>query len=117
MIRGSCAFSTCPKLAALTSVVIPPGSNWVVLKMLKNSIRNSSFMLSVKLVVFASEKSQFLMAGPRKILRPAFPCVPIVGDANVLGSNHWLVALVFGFSYFTGPTTFGTSQQANPGVQ
>ena len=90
------------------------------LKMLKNSARNCSVPASPSnpsFVSFATEKSQFLKAGPLRIFLPAVPNWPTVpeqfvkpgprhsGDMeNMFGLYHWSIVpviTVFGL-YGTG---------------
>ena len=67
-----------PKFARV--VTAPPGLlNCGVLKRLNISARNSICWFSVTLNRLDSEKSQLYPAGPRRILRPALPHVPLAG--------------------------------------
>src|SRR3954453_1266911 len=86
--RGDLARFTLPK--SVPSVMLPSGfRNWVVLKRLKNSARNSIAWLSLTLVTFWIEKSKFLIPAPQQIDRFAVPSVPKAALVKPFGSNAY----------------------------
>src|ERR1700690_3108048 len=63
----------CPKLASNPWLSGFENCTW--LKVLKNSVRNSKYLLSVTRMCLLSEISQLLIPGPRSEFRPSVPYV------------------------------------------
>src|SRR6185437_15119008 len=58
------------------TVLTLPGRNWEWLKMLKPFAANSRFVLSVRLKRFTTVRSQLLVRGVARVLRPAVARAP-----------------------------------------
>src|SRR5262245_26513338 len=65
-----------PAVAGLQSTQLSGCPGFTLLKMLKPSARNASLVPSVILKVLNIERSVWKNDGPRRLLRPAFPCLP-----------------------------------------
>src|SRR5580658_9297854 len=87
-MRGARALVTTPKLLLAK---FPDGLlNCAWLKILKNSVRNSSEVRSVIAVVFSNAKSVLRIPGPWKNRRFALPNVPSVCAAKAPGRKYVL---------------------------
>src|SRR5258707_11902274 len=81
----------------------PENTGW--LKALKNSARKSTEVVSVMLVLFVIDRSQFCWKGPRNVLRPTFP----IAAPAASGFGAPLI--------WQGTTTFWLFTQLPPGVK
>src|ERR1700690_526443 len=63
-------------------LLIPVKFGWF--KILKNSARSCKLTRSPNLKFLLIEKSQFAKSGPRKMLRPASPNVPLAGGVSAV---------------------------------
>src|SRR5712664_3232432 len=62
----------------------------LVLVRLRNSDRNSSFLLSPRENSFLRPISKFLRPGPRTLPLLQFPNLPAATGVKLLESNHWM---------------------------
>src|SRR5580692_8414927 len=71
-----------PGLDPSRLLLMPVKFGWF--RMLKNSARSCSVRCSPNFVLLLIEKSQFVKSGPRKILRPESPNVPLAGGVSAV---------------------------------
>src|SRR6266851_7715892 len=114
-MRGACALVTTPNKLLLKLPFGP--SNWVWLKMLKNSPRNSTAMDSVIGILFDIPKSVLRKPGPWKNRALELPKCPRVSDVTAHGRKYWFGTFgpaKRGSRITTGPTRFGSSVELLP---
>src|SRR4051812_13222201 len=71
-----------PAVPGLQSTQVSGRPRFTRLKILKPSARNSRFVASAILKFLKTERSAWKNGGPRRLLRPAFPCLPAAALAQ-----------------------------------